>query len=267
VNSARALSLCLALTCGSGCAAKRVTAVELIPNANGSDAAPDAQPDAAVSEISSCTDPVFVTSSADGIWNNDGYFVFNNVWNTAAGPGPQTLYACSYHDFYVVSEQGDDGGGAVKSYPNVQMNYGDLPLSSFHHITSRFAETGPPSGSYEYAFDVWLNGVAQPNSSQVMIWVENHGQTPLGSQVTTTMLGGQSYQVWNSSDNLQLTLVASEAVRAGTVDLLEIFNWAIAQGYVPVAPTLGQIDFGVEIVSTGGSSATYRFDDFALSTD
>ncbi|HEX3773367.1 MAG TPA: hypothetical protein VHV51_02825, partial [Polyangiaceae bacterium] len=149
------LSLAFTLICCSGCAGKRVTAVELIPSTNDSDAAPDAQTDAAANQASSCTDPVFVTSSADGIWNNDGYFVFNNVWNTAAGPGPQTLYACSFHDFYVVSEQSDDGGGAVKSYPNVQLNYSDLPLSSFHHIMSRFAEAGPVTGSYEYAFDVW----------------------------------------------------------------------------------------------------------------
>lgn len=264
---ARVLALWFALSCPWGCAAKRVTAVELIPSANGQDAATDGQTDSATSSASSCTEPVFVTSSASGIWNNDGYFVFNNVWNTAAGPGPQTLEACSYHDFYVVSEQSDDGGGAVKSYPNVQMNYGDLPLSSFHHITSRFAETGPPAGSYEYAFDVWLNGVAQAHSSQIMVWVENHAQTPLGTRVASVALGGRNYDVWNTSDELHLTLVATEAFSSGSLDLLEIFNWSIAAGYIPVAPTLGQIDFGVEIVSTGGSSRTFRFDDFALATD
>jgi glycosyl hydrolase family 12 len=261
------LSLLLASSAVLGCAEKRVTAVELIPSANGADAAPDAQPDATANSASSCIDPVFVSSSADGIWNNDGYFVFNDIWNTPAGPGPQTLYACSYHDFYVVSEQSDDGGNAVKSYPNVQMNYNDLPLSSFHHITSRFAETGAHVGRYEYAFDVWLNGVAQPNSSQIMVWVENHDQTPLGTQGGTTTFGGRSYDIWNTSDNLHLTLVATETLSSGQLDLLEIFKWAITQGYTPVAPTLGQIDFGVELVSTGGSSATYRVDDFTLATD
>jgi hypothetical protein len=262
---ARALPLWALLSCSWACSDERVTAVERIPSASERDAAPDVE--AGPGSESSCSEPVFVSASASGIWNNDGYFVFNNVWNAAAGPGPQTLYACSYHDFYVVSEQGDDGGGSVKSYPNVQMNYGDLPLSSFHHITSRFAELGPPAGRYEYAFDIWLNGIAQPNSSQVMIWVENHAQTPLGARVASASLGGRSYEVWNTADNLHLTLIASEAFRSGTLNLLEILEWAVTGGYVPAAPTLGQIDFGVEIVSTAGGSATFRFDDFALATD
>lgn len=265
---ARALSCWLFLSSACACTDQRVSAVERLPSASDRDAAPDADADAdAGPSESSCREPVFVTASPSGIWNNDGYFVFNNVWNSAAGPGPQTLSACSYHDFYVVSEQGDDGGGSVKSYPNVQMNYGDLPLSSFHHITSRFAELGSATGRYEYAFDVWLNGIAQPSSNQVMVWVENHAQTPLGARVASVALGGRSYEVWNTADNLHLTLVASETFRSGTLNLLEIFSWAIAAGYVPASSTLGQIDFGVEIVSTAGGSATFRFDDFALATD
>ena len=263
----RALAFSALLSGSWACSEERVTAVERIPSPIAGDAAPDAEADSGPGSESACREPVFVTASASGIWNNDGYFVFNNVWNAAAGPGPQTLYACSYHDFYVVSEQADDGGGSVKSYPNVQMNYGDLPLSSFQHITSRFAEVGPPVGRYEYAFDVWLNGVAQPSSSQVMIWVENHEQAPLGDRVASAVLGGRSYEVWNTADNLHLTLVASQAFRSGTLNLLEIFSWAIAAGYVPAGATLGQIDFGVEIVSTAGGSATFRFDDFALATD
>jgi hypothetical protein len=274
----------IAVCVAGGCVAGRVTAVDQI--AGGTDAGDtgsEVYPDGAADALGDgamgpsedgpdggpaperCTNPVFVTSQPYGIFNNGGYFVFNNMWNAAAGPGPQTLYACSYHSWYVVSDQADDAG-AVETYPNVQMNFNDVPLSSFAGITATFAETSPRVGIYEEAFDVWLDGVAQPESIQVMVWVDVFNRTPLGSQVTTTTLAGRTYGVWKTSDGLQITLVSTETFTAGTVDLLGIFDWTMAQGLVPHAATLGQIDFGVEIVSTGGASATYEFNDFSIDT-
>ena len=214
----------------------------------------------------SCTNPVFWTSSPSGIWSDEGYFVFNNMWNKSAGLGPQTLYACSYHSWYVVSDQTDDAG-AVKSYPNVQMNFSDVPISSLHAVTSRFAETSPHVGIYEDAYDVWLNGVATAGSSEIMIWVDTYNRVPAGNQVTTITLGGRSYDVWKTSDNSYIALVSTVPVTSGTFDLLAIFQWTIDQGWLPSDTTLGQIDFGVEIESTGGASATYQFNDFSITTD
>ncbi len=277
----------------SACAVERVTAVERIGSviddagdiiiadagARGSDAPADVtagtSPDAAIRSSSAadasdgspassaCTDPGFVTSSPSGIWNNGGYFVFNNVWDTDAGPGPQTLYACSYHGWYVVSDQTNDGG-VVESYPNVQMNFSSVPVSSFNSLTSTFAERSPHVGVYEDAYDIWLNGVAMPGDTQIMIWVENYNRVPAGSHVTATTFGGRSYEAWRTSDGSQITLVATASFSSGTVNLLEIFNWAIAQGWLPPSSTLGQIDFGVEIASTGSAPATYDFDDFSI---
>jgi hypothetical protein len=212
-----------------------------------------------------CENPAFVTSSTGGIWSNSGYFVFNNVWNTSADPGPQTLYACSYHSWYVVSDQNNDAG-LVESYPNVQMNFNDVPLSSLQAVTSTFAERSPHVGVYEDAYDVWLNGVAVAGSTQVMIWVDNYNRVPEGSRVTTTTLSNRTYDVWKTSDNTHIVLVSTATFTSGTVDLLEVFNWTIAQGWLRPSSTLGQIDFGVEIESTGGASATYQFDDFSITS-
>jgi hypothetical protein len=271
-----------------GCGVERTTAVEPIDigtddaGSTGREASIDVAADAssdgmdssssakdgpdATTDLSGCTNPAFVTSSPSGIWPNGGYLVFNNMWNTSAGPGPQTLYACSYHSWYVVSDQ-TDNGGAVKTYPNVQMNFNDVPISSFHGLTSTFAETSPHVGIYEDAYDIWLNGVATAGSSQVLIWVDNTNRVPAGSQVTTTTLGGRTYDVWKTSDNSHIVLVSTVPLTSGTVDLLEILNWAIIQGWLPSGSTLGQIDFGVEIVSTGGASATYLFNDFSIATN
>jgi Glycosyl hydrolase family 12 len=286
----------------SGCAVERIAAVQRIGGATddagdtlgadggarsidaddgGTDAPPDVttdtSPDASIRSSnagdasdgglvsSSCTAPAFVNSSPGGGWSNGGYFVFNNVWDTDAGPGPQTLYACSYHSWYVVSDQADDAG-LVESYPNVQMTFNGVSISSFNSITSTFAERSPHVGVYEDAYDIWLNGVATPGSTQILIWVDNDNRVPDGSHVTTTTLGDRTYDVWMTSDGLHIVLEATAPFTSGTVDLLQIIDWAINQTWLSPDSTLGQIDFGVEIVSTGGANATYYFDDFSIDT-
>ncbi len=278
-----AFAIGIAACVAGGCGVERTIAVERIdgPTDAGStggeasiDGTVDARTDAADgssrveagpdgSARSSCDNPAFVTSSPSGIWKDGGYFVFNNVWNTMDDPGPQILYACSYRSWYVISDQSSDAG-AVESYPNVQMNFNDVPVSSFRSITSSFAETSPHVGIYEDAYDVWLNGVATAGSTQIMIWVENYNRVPAGTRVLSTVLGGRTYDVWKTSDSSHIVLVPTVTFTSGTVDLLEIFNWTIAQGWLPPSSTLGQIDFGVEIESTGGASATYEFDDFSI---
>jgi len=276
--------LALAPFAWGGCSVERATAVELggstvaegggsgvDASTDGPDGGPDSSPDVAVvadavAVSPACTQPAFVTSSPSGIWSNGGYYVFNNVWNTGAGPGPQILYACSYHSFYVVSDQADDAG-AVESYPNVQMNFSDVPITSLHGITSRFVESGPGVGIYEFAYDVWLNGVAQSGSVQVLVWVDNFNRVPDGTKAASTTLGGRAYDVWVTPDGLHVVFDSTTAWTSGTVDLLGILQWTVGQGWLPASSTLGQIDFGVEIVSTGGASATYAVDDFSLATN
>jgi hypothetical protein len=41
----------------------------------------------------------------------------------------------------------------------------------------------------------------------------------------------------------------------------------MAQGWLPSNSTLGQIDFGVEIVSTNGAAATFQSTDFSITTN
>ena len=106
------------------------------------------------------------------------YYVYNNMWNTSAKLGAQTLSACSYDSWYVVSSQTNQQG-AVLTYPNVQENFAQT-IGSFNALTSTFAETSPHVGIYEDAYDIWLNGV--PGTNQIMIWVDNNGRVPQGSE-------------------------------------------------------------------------------------
>ena len=212
-----------------------------------------------------CVSPAFTTSDQNGGWSNGGYYVHNNMWNRDIPLGPETLYACSYKDWYVVSNQ-TNSGGAVKTYPNVHKDYNNVPISSFKYLTSTFAAAGPQVGIYNVAYDIWLNGVATAGANEVMIWTENRGQVPAGNKVDSVTLGGLSYSVWKTGGNAYIAFVAASPVLSGTLDLRALLDWILAKGWIPSASTLGQICFGVEIVSTGGANAKYVFSDFTIST-
>ena len=210
-----------------------------------------------------CAQPVFTTSDHNGGFSNAGYYVHNNMWNSDVNLGPETLYACSYRNWFVVSNQTNEAG-AVKTYPNVHKDYADVPISSFTRLTSNFAEISPHVGIYDVAFDIWTNGVAASGSTEFMIWTENFHQVPAGTKVTNTTFGQHAYDVWKTQNNRYIALVPDQPLTSGTIDLLQIFQWAIAQGWLPANATLGQVGFGVEIVSTEGKDALFQFTDFAI---
>jgi hypothetical protein len=159
----------------------------------------------------------------------------------------------------------DSGDGAVKTCPNVHEDFGSAPpISSFNTISSSFAHTAPHVGIYEFAYDIWLNGVATKGSTEVMIWTDNYYQVPSGSSLETVTLDGQTYDVYKSGS--YIAFVESTNVSSGTVNLLSFFDHIIAKGWIPSTSTLGAIDYGVEIVSTNGMDATFQLNDFSLTT-
>jgi hypothetical protein len=218
-------------------------------------------PTAAASPASSvqCTSPQFQTSAPAGGWSDGGYYLYNNMWNSAHYSVQQTLYACSYSNWYVVATMNNDSGdGAVKTDPNVQVNFSEPAIDTFHTISSTFAETSPDLGIYNDAYDIWLNGVNAPGDTELMIWNQNHGQTPAGSVVATASLGGRTYQVWKYSGGTGGPFQGSY--------LAFVAEPAVSQGYLAANSTLGQIDYGVELVSTNSAPATFRFTDFSVTT-
>jgi hypothetical protein len=218
----------------------------------------------------SCTHPVFGTSSPSGIWYDAPYYVFNNMWNDtnppASGPGTQSLNACSHSNWYVVSDQPAPGqpANSVKTYPNVQENFSSIPVSQFSQLSSTFSETDPHVGDYEDAYDIWLNGIANSTSNEVMIWNENYGQTPAGSDVGSVTLDGHSWAVYTTSSHSYTAFVASANFTSGTLDLLGFFKYLIGRGLLPGSTVVDQVDYGVEICSTGAEPATFSFNDFSI---
>lgn len=214
-----------------------------------------------------CTNPVFTTSTLTGTYTELPYFVANDMWNVGTASASQTLSACSF-SAWNVSATISGGGNSVKTYPNSHLNFDNPPkISSLKSVTSTFADTNPGTGTYEDAYDIWLNAIANPSagSDEVMIWTNNHGQTPGGSPMGTVTFDGQSYTAWKGNGNY-MAFVANANVTSGNLNLLDFFQWLIGQGWVPADSTLNQVDYGVEIVTTNGAPATFSFSDFRVNT-
>jgi hypothetical protein len=218
-----------------------------------------------------CDDPVFTTSDTNGGWSDGGYYVHNNVWN-ASEAGPETLYPCSYENWYVTSTQPDST--SVKAFPNVHLdieNLDGLPMDTYTTITSTFAATAPGVGIYNVAYDIWLDGVGWGNgTTEVMIWTENRGQVPLGNTVAPRMtFGGKAYDVYrytsDSDGGVQvISLLSLETQTSGSVDLREILDFIVDEAWIESNATINQIGYGVEICSTDDQPATFYFTDFSV---
>lgn len=215
--------------------------------------------------------PAFVTSDPNGMWNDHGYIIHNNMWNAKRYAVTQTLRAFG-HNKWSVTAKADNSkhDGAVKTYPNIHKDYhnwqtGHEPrLSDLGAITSTFAATSPHVGIYNVAYDIWLNGV--PGNREVMIWTENFHQVPAGHAFARGVtFSGHAWDVYATPDNHYLALVAREPLTHGSLNLKEILDYLTTHGRIQKDATLGAIDFGVEIVSTEGKPATFTFSDFSIS--
>ncbi len=187
------------------------------------------------------------------------------MWNITGYQVAQTLYACAYNNWYVVANMNNNSGnGAVKTYPNVQENFNERAISSFQSLSSSFSETSPHVGIYEDAYDIWINGIASSGSTELMIWNDNYGQRPAGSAQGTVTFDGRTYTVWKTTGSY-IALVANSTFTSGTVNILEVLQWLTSQGWVPANSTLGQICYGVELVSTNSTNQTFTFNNFSIS--
>ena len=176
----------------------------------------------------------------------DGRFdLYNNEWNSSANPGPQTICGNTASDWQVTSTQ-QAGNTAVLTYPSVQLNYNGTngyPLSKFTSMTSSYAENmHAVSGTdAEAAYDIWVNGL----NKEVMLWVDNHGQTPAGSKVATTTFSGATWDLYETSDRSYMAFVREGNASSGTVDLFAALNFLKGRGDLAASDVLWQVNFGL----------------------
>lgn len=200
------------------------------------------------------------TSSAQfGSWSNGGYTLNNDVWGS--GAGPQTIWANSFSNWGVTSDQPNTGG--VKSYPHAERDIG-VALSSLHGVSSSFSVSVPGSGAFNTAYDIWANG----SSYEIMLWMNKTGAVgPLGSQQTTATVGGSTWAVYSGSNgsNAVFSFVRTSNTNSGSVDILAVLKWIEARGWFGNV-TLSNVQFGWEITSTGGTTRSFTTNSYSVSS-
>jgi hypothetical protein len=225
---------------------------------------------------STCTRPKVIPidpkNAQSGVTKGD-YYVTNDTWNASHyGDLSQTLYVCNYNSWYAIAAMNNDTlDGAVKTSPNVQETWYPTPtkLSSWESITSQFSDVPPGTGSnygiWEFEYDIWLNGLADSDSTEIMIWTYNNGQTPGGSLSGSFTDAGHTYDVYHSSPPYQyVAFVDRSGKLSGNVSLLDFFRYVISRGWMPSSSTLYQICHGVELVSTNSRPEKFAINNFSI---
>lgn len=220
-----------------------------------------------------CTNPIFTTSNAEGTINIDPgppspeyWWVNNDAWS--GSHGPQTIQVCSQSSWNALSTQADVQG-QVETYPDTEYDVGGRdsgvstkPISAFNSITSTFSESYPSAGSWDAAYDLWTNNW----SNETMIWNQYAGsQSFWFGQGTLVTIGGVQYHFVDNGpcepvqcakggpgDGDELIFIMVNQETSGTVDLLSIFNWEVANHYANASDAPTQLEYGVEVCSTSG---------------
>ena len=224
-----------------------------------------------------CANPAVIPMAPDyaqsGITEGT-YYVTNDTWNASHYSGlSQTLHVCNYNSWYAIANMNNDtGDGAVKTSPNVQETWYPTPtkLSSWKSVTSQFSDVPPGTGSnygiWEFMYDIWLNGLADSSSTEIMIWTYNNGQAPSGSPSGSFTDAGHTYDVYYSSPPHQYVAFVDRSNNlSGEVNLLDFFRYVISRGWMPSSSTLYQICNGVELVSTNDKPEKFTINNFSIS--
>jgi hypothetical protein len=219
-----------------------------------------------------CTSPAWTdtaanTDNTDTYSTDSPYILAMDMWNATASPISQTMGVCNHASWYVDDTTTSSSNTAVLVYPNVQENFGN-PLSDYTDISSSYASSSSSAGDYEFAYDIWLNGYSTGHN-EVMIWTQNHGQTPGGSLVASNItVSGLSWDLYAGSGDSYIAFVPANgaAYSSGTLDLMAFFSYLMQNDYVATTSTLTQVDYGVEVCNTGGAEGQFNFTNFSITT-
>ena len=153
------------------------------------------------------------------------------VYNNAFGPTPGTyvIHAHSQSHWSVTANQnggGGCGGCAVEAFESAQWDYANVRYSAIKSLYSSFSET-MPTGSLrkngfdaEAAYDMFING---SDTDEVMVWVDNQGQTPAGTRRGVAEIRGHRFAVYVAGRTKSFVLTKNET--SGTINYLAILRW------------------------------------------
>ncbi len=176
-----------------------------------------------------------------GSTTQGNYIVMNNRWGTTA---TQCINVTN-NGFQIIQQDGFSAGGAPVSYPaiyagchydNCSPNSG-MPkqLSQISSVNTSVTVTYPGSGTYDAAYDIWLNAdtnVSGVQDTEIMIWLNHTGSIqPVGSPTGSVNLAGRSWTVWvgNNGGNNVVSYVQA-GITSFNADVKPFLMDAITRG-------------------------------------
>lgn len=222
--------------------------------------------------------PLAVTCTTSAQYGTCGYppYVVNqDEWNPASGSS-QTLTATSRNHWSVDTSQ--PSGAYVRTYPDISQNLPGDAFSSYTTAVQTFRDSVTyTSGTGETAADLWLNGApgtSSYNSStvEVMVWTDNHGQTPAGTQSGKARIGGQAFTVWecdttscvSSLGHIYFAFVLRGRETSGQIHDVDTIGWLVRHGLMAASLPFDQIDYGAEFGNISQqTTATLRFTSYS----
>ncbi|MBC8096913.1 MAG: glycosyl hydrolase [Akkermansiaceae bacterium] len=193
-------------------------------------------------------------SSCDkwAIWANGGFYVENDVWGPY--PGRQCIWANSYKNWGV---NANHTGNRIQSYPNVDKKDINKRVLSLNNVYSSFNATTPSGTVYDLAYDVWLNG----STYEVMVWTKWANTQPIAASYDARgiavpsyrnqSIGGATYNVYHRGN--VTSFLRTSQISSGSVNIKPLLQWINNVPRWYNNPTLAKVQFGWEIINTGGS--------------
>jgi hypothetical protein len=177
-----------------------------------------------------------------GTTTQGNYVIMNNRWGSSA---TQCINVTT-NGFQIIQQDGTGNlSGAPVSYPAIYIgcHYGNcspnspLPkqLSTISSANTSVTTTYPSSGTYDAAYDIWINAdtnVSGVQDTEIMIWLHHTGSIqPVGSSTGTVSLAGRSWTVWvgNNGQNNVVSYVQS-GITSISFDAMAFIRDAITRG-------------------------------------
>jgi hypothetical protein len=169
-----------------------------------------------------------------GSTTQGNYIVMNNRWGTTA---TQCINVTT-NGFTLQQMDGNcSTSGAPCSYPAIYVgcHYSNcspstnlpMQISAISSAQTNVSITYPGSGTYDAAYDIWLNAdtnVSGVQDTEIMIWLNHVGSIqPIGSKVQSSFsLAGKTWDVWvgnNGQNNVVSYVAVPAAVTSFTADI------------------------------------------------
>lgn len=216
------------------------------------------------------------------------YRLFNNTWNRGASSGRHR------QKIFVKDDQGKTVFGwawkwkdssAVATYPEIQVGASPWngeagPGSGFpfragaKNLVVDYDVALEASGSYNLAFEFWAVSDLPPSKAtithEVMIWIAGERLGAAGSEVAKTTLQGTTYSV-NVSKNhgdasgahqntwTIISLLADKPVLHGPLDVGQIIDYLLANGYLTKRHYIANLELGNEIQRGSGTTVVRNY--------